>query len=1003
MSTFTRHKFRLKKISLLLTAALISGGVNATRSIVIDDSVSSDGRTVVVPTITDGDLEYIRISASDALVKIGDNSVVDSKGYHPKHYLFPGYFIDISAGTVDLGKNFSLHYGFDHSVANNIYGAAIYLYGTGELIAENLTINAQKSMVPDGGLVHSILAHDDSHIELAGTTNLISGNIETTGKSILNAESVNILINEPDPSSRRGHHPGMMLWGKDSNFTGDVNIQILQGSDISISALDIFGNNANFAGKTAIDLSTAKGNATGIYIKDSIHFSSGNIDTNQTNNIFFNDLSISAVSHSNKTDNDIVTGFNSNSNNGNTDIAVNKIAIDAAGNHLVTGIQLRDTGNLGAAKYRINDATIKVSGGEAAELVGYHSDRIAGATEYDTVINNINVQSEGGKNVYLLEQRNTDDKFIGNVTLGSDTSYHSASGTLYSIYGYSHDYTGSTNITNNNKLVAWGRMYAGITHAINIIAGDNSYIYGDTLVDGAGTINLALNGSNSYWNMTGDSSMTNLILNGSTLNFAASEFEARSLTRDTATFKTLTVKGDYQGNDGIIVMNTSLGEDSSPTDRLVVTGNTSGNTTVKVVNTGGAGGLTTEGIELITVGGQSDGVFKQSGRIVAGAYDYTLLRGEGMNNKNWYLSSTLPLTPQPTPEELPVQSDTDHTDTADNTDIPQPPHSPIREHAVRPEAGLYGMNLQAANTLFNTRLHDRLGETNYVDALTGEKAVTSMWLRNIGGHTRQHDHSGQLGIQSNRYVMQVGGDLAQWSKSNTDRYHLGLMAGYANQKSRAENQRNKNRASSSISGYSVGLYGTWLQDNDTNEGAYVDTWAQYSWFDNTVSGKDVGSESYHSKGFTASVESGYTWKLMDISERNSLFIQPKVQGIWMGVKADSLRESNGTFVEGNGDGNIQTRAGVRVFGKGHNKIDNGKDRTFEPFVEANWLHNTRDFGTSLNGEEVKLTGTRNIGELKAGVEGKLSHHLSLWGNVGQQVGDKGYSDTSAMLGVKASF
>ncbi|MES0268425.1 autotransporter outer membrane beta-barrel domain-containing protein, partial [Citrobacter sedlakii] len=206
------------------------------------------------------------------------------------------------------------------------------------------------------------------------------------------------------------------------------------------------------------------------------------------------------------------------------------------------------------------------------------------------------------------------------------------------------------------------------------------------------------------------------------------------------------------------------------------------------------------------------------------------------------------------------------------------------------------MNLQAANTMFNTRLHDRLGETHYVDALTGEKAVTSLWLRNVGGHTRQKDSSGQLDMQANRYVMQLGGDIAQWSSDNTDRFHLGLMAGYANQKARAENQRNGNRADSRISGYSIGLYGSWLQDNAAHEGAYVDTWAQYSWFDNTVSGRGVESEEYDSKGFTASVESGYTWKLADISERNALYIQPKAQVTWMGVKADEHREANGTRV-----------------------------------------------------------------------------------------------------------
>lgn len=31
--------------------------------------------------------------------------------------------------------------------------------------------------------------------------------------------------------------------------------------------------------------------------------------------------------------------------------------------------------------------------------------------------------------------------------------------------------------------------------------------------------------------------------------------------------------------------------------------------------------------------------------------------------------------------------------------------------------------------MFITRLHDRLGETQYTDALTGEQRVTSLWMR----------------------------------------------------------------------------------------------------------------------------------------------------------------------------------------------------------------------------------------------------------------------------------
>lgn len=112
---------------------------------------------------------------------------------------------------------------------------------------------------------------------------------------------------------------------------------------------------------------------------------------------------------------------------------------------------------------------------------------------------------------------------------------------------------------------------------------------------------------------------------------------------------------------------------------------------------------------------------------------------------------------------------------------------------------------------------------------------------------------------------------------------------------------------------------------------------------------------------------------------------------------------NGTKVTSEGDGNIQSRLGVRTYLKGHNAIDDNSGRTFEPFIEANWLHNTHSFGASLDGVRIDQAGARNIGELKAGVEAKLSQTVNLWGSVAQQIGDKGYSDTQCTLGLRVSF
>ena len=145
----------------------------------------------------------------------------------------------------------------------------------------------------------------------------------------------------------------------------------------------------------------------------------------------------------------------------------------------------------------------------------------------------------------------------------------------------------------------------------------------------------------------------------------------------------LTTGGNYTGNNGTLLMNTVLGDDHSATDRLVIKGDASGQTRVAVTNAGGTGAQTLNGIELIHVDGNADSAeFVQAGRIAAGAYDYTLGRGQGSNSGNWHLTSG---KNTPAPEPVPEEHDND----------------------LRPEAGAYTASMIAANPLFMTRLHDR--------------------------------------------------------------------------------------------------------------------------------------------------------------------------------------------------------------------------------------------------------------------------------------------------------
>lgn len=394
----------------------------------------------------------------------------------------------------------------------------------------------------------------------------------------------------------------------------------------------------------------------------------------------------------------------------------------------------------------------------------------------------------------------------------------------------------------------------------------------------------------------------------------------------------------------------------------------------------------------INVGNSAGNFALTTGTVEAGAYVYTLAKGKGNDEKNWYLTSKWDgVTPADTPDPI------------NNPPVVDPEGPSV----YRPEAGSYISNIAAANSLFSHRLHDRLGEPQYTDSLHSQGSASSMWMRHVGGHERSRAGDGQLNTQANRYVLQLGGDLAQWSSNAQDRWHLGVMAGYANQHSNTQSNRVGYKSDGRISGYSAGLYATWYQNDANKTGAYVDSWALYNWFDNSVSSDNRSADDYDSRGVTASVEGGYTFEAGTFSGSegtlNTWYVQPQAQITWMGVKDSDHTRKDGTRIETEGDGNVQTRLGVKTYLNSHHQRDDGKQREFQPYIEANWINNSKVYAVKMNGQTVGREGARNLGEVRTGVEAKVNNNLSLWGNVGVQLGDKGYSDTQGMLGVKYSW
>lgn len=665
------------------------------------------------------------------------------------------------------------------------------------------------------------------------------------------------------------------------------------------------------------------------------------------------------------------------------------------GNSNILNISGGRIGNISGANNLLTfagDAT-SLSGGTLVGHVNNNADLTLSDNGFMTI-------ASGGGTFNAHLKMNGGTVRLTSGTLGTDHAFDMLSGTNNTLWAVAD--TENVNLNIASGLTGTINTDAGVNLTLNNLTADGTTTLNK---DGAGTLSLSdtshysgttsVNGgairatANNIFSSLSDfitQSAGSLDLNGYSQTLKSLN-HAGVVNFGGSGGNTLNIIGDYIGNNGLLNMNGVLAADVSVTDKLNVQGNTSGTTYVQVNNLGGSGAQTLNGIELISVTGSSDGEFIQSGRIIAGAYDYYLNRGLDANANNWYLNSTLAsVNPGPggggglTPDE----------------------GTALGPRIERPEAGAYSANLAAANNMFSTRLHDRLGESHYIDAFTGEQKVTSMWMRNEGGHNRSRDTNGQLDTRTNRYVLQIGGDIAQWSNNDKDRFHLGVMAGYGNSSSTTDSRISGYSAKGSVDGYSTGLYGTWFANDTDKTGLYVDSWAQYSWFNNTVNGQDLAAEEYKSKGVTASIESGYTFNVGKNAAKNTrYYIQPKAQVTWMGIKADDHKEANGTRVSSEGEGNIQTRLGAKAF-MNHYR-DQNKEHVIQPFVEANWIHNTKDFGTRMDTAIVQQEGAANIAELKLGVEGKVNKNVNLWSNVGQQIGNNGYSDTSVMLGVKYSF
>ncbi|MCF3530153.1 autotransporter outer membrane beta-barrel domain-containing protein [Stenotrophomonas maltophilia] len=460
------------------------------------------------------------------------------------------------------------------------------------------------------------------------------------------------------------------------------------------------------------------------------------------------------------------------------------------------------------------------------------------------------------------------------------------------------------------------------------------------------------------WNMTGNSTIGALSLGNGTISLG-----------DGSAFHTLNVAGNFSGADGTIIFNTVLAGDDAATDKLIIGGDTSGSANVRVNNVGGAGAQTDKGIELIHVGGASNGKFNLAGRAVGGQYEYFLHRGTGADG-NWYLRSQLPTQPDPCV-----------------VDPTLPECNPVDpEPVLRPEPGAYLANLQAAQTMFRVGYHDRNAGQNAGRA----------WARVDGSRNGFDAVSRQLDIRGNSQALIVGADLWRHDSGSS----VGVMLSSGNASSTSTNELTGYYARGKVKGEALGLYGTWRGGNgvDPYAGFYVDGSLQRAQFRNRVEGIGLDAERYDSRAWQGAVETGYAFRVGGASN-GGIYLEPQLQVGYSRWDSSRHTEANGTVVTAENANGMFGRAGLRL--SGVTRWGNGTAEV-QPYLAANWLHTRAESQIRMDDEIADARVPRSRGEFSGGASVKFSNGIGAWGGLSLQKAS-GYHQTSAQVGVSCSW
>ncbi|ARP93276.1 autotransporter family protein [Bordetella genomosp. 13] len=462
-------------------------------------------------------------------------------------------------------------------------------------------------------------------------------------------------------------------------------------------------------------------------------------------------------------------------------------------------------------------------------------------------------------------------------------------------------------------------------------------------------------------------------------------------------FGTLTIAGDYAASGGNLAIRTRLGDDSSPTDRLVITGATSGVTPVTVTNVGGEGAPTQHGIQIVQVNGASDGRFDLANgdyviggqpALVAGAYGYVLEKDAA--DGDWYLRSSLTNPGSPDPDGATPPGGVTPPDGG--SAAPGGSSAPPLYQPGVPVYEAYANTLMSLSQL--PTLRQRVGNRLYDPRGAGRNGV---WARVEGTTARLEPSVSTTGSRQDidSWKAQFGVDRILSGEQGGSRLVGGFTVHYGTADTHVSSGHGNGRVDTTA--YGLGPTLTWYG----KDGAYVDAQAQATWFDSDLSsglaGRLANGKSAHSYGL--SLEAG---KAYAVKEGFSLI--PQAQLSYVSTRFNRFDDRFGAQVESDKGDSLQGRLGVALDYTRSWDDGGGKTREASIYGVVNVKHEFLDGArVQVAGVPVESRMGRTWGGVGVGGNYSWGERYALYGEVGTDADFSGSYAVTATAGFRMMF